>query len=221
LQDIDSILKIKKGRYFSIDFGFDKKKTALLVIDLQNDFLHDDGIYAKYGIDVKRLRAKLKDALKLSNLCKDLGIFVIHIKHVLHTNKKGKAVDIGLFASYARPWLVHEGLRAGTWGSEMLNELGKPDFEVEKNRLSGFHGTCLEVLLRGLNIETLIFSGFSTNLCVESTFRDALIRDFQVIGIKEAMITHDSYLQEASEKNMEIMGHCLSLEKFEEIAYRV
>jgi nicotinamidase-related amidase len=72
--------------------------------------------------------------------------------------------------------------------------------------------------LRDLKIGTLIFSGFATNICVENTFRDAWVRDFRVIGIKEAMITHDPFLEEASEKNMDIMGHCLSLAEFEAIA---
>jgi ureidoacrylate peracid hydrolase len=99
----------------------------------------------------------------------------------------------------------------------MLDELGMPDFDIEKNRASGFYGTYLETLLKDLQIDTLIFSGFATNICVENTYRDAWVRDFRVIGIKEAMITHDPFLQEASETNMDIMGHCLTLDDFEHL----
>ena len=211
-------LKYEKGKYYNVDFEFDVTKSALLVIDLQNDFLHDDGAHARNGVDVRFLREKIPLCVKLSKLCRELEIPIIHLRYVLHPDRTGKAVDVGLFVAGARPWLVHEGLRPGTWGARMLEELGRPDFDVEKNRASGFYGPYLETLLKDLKVDTLLFSGFATNICVENTFRDAWMRDFRVIGIKEAMITHDPFLQEASEKNMDIMGHCLSLSEFEVIA---
>lgn len=211
-------LKYDKGKYYNVEFKFNRKEAALLVIDLQNDFFHDNGVHAKNGVDVMALRIKIPYCVELSHFCRKIGIPVIHIRYVLHPDKTGKAADVGLFVAGARPWLVYEGLRPGSWGAAMLDELGNPDFDIEKNRASGLFGTYLETLLRDLKISTLIFSGFATNICVENTFRDAWVRDFRVIGIKEAMITHDPFLQEASEKNMDIMGHCLSLEQFESIA---
>jgi ureidoacrylate peracid hydrolase len=211
-------LKYEKGKYFNVSFNFVPNKAALLIIDLQNDFLHDKGVHAKNGVDVKTLRLKIPACVKLMNLCRKLKIPIIHIRYVLHPDKTGKAADIGPFAAGARPWLVHEGLRPGTWGAAMLEELKGCDYDFEKTRASGFFGTSLETLLRSLNIDTLIFSGFATNVCVENTFRDGWMRDYTVIGIKEAMITHDPFLQEASEKNMDIMGHCFSLDEFMAIA---
>ena len=211
-------LKYDKGKYYNVEFKFRAAEAALLVIDLQNDFFHDAGIHARNGVDVKSLRLEIPFCVKLSNLCRELAMPIIHIRYVLHPDKTGRAADVGLFVAGARPWLVHDGLRPGTWGAAMLEELGKADFDVEKNRASGFFGTYLETLLREMKISTLIFSGFATNICVENTFRDAFVRDFRVIGIKEAMITHDPFLQEASEKNMDIMGHCFSLAEFESIA---
>lgn len=213
-------LKYEKGKYFNVAFEFVPDKTALLVIDLQNDFLHDNGVHAKNGVDVKSLRLKIPACVKLTNFCSELNIPIIHIRYVLHPDKTGNAADIGPFAAGARPWLVREGLRPGTWGAAMLDELKGCDYDIEKNRASGFYGTYIETLLRNLNIDTLIFSGFATNLCVENTFRDAWMRDFTVIGIKDAMITHDPFLQEASEKNMDIMGHCFSLDEFMAIGRR-
>ena len=207
-------LKYEKGKYFNVSFKVVPAKTALLVIDLQNDFLHDQGVHAKNGVDVKPLRAKIPGCAKLADFCRELNMSIIHIRYVLHPDKTGKAVDIGPFASGARPWLIHEGLRPGTWGAAMVDELQGCDFDFEKIRASGFYGTSLDILLRNLDIDTLLFSGFATNICVENTFRDAWMRDYTVIGIKEAMITHDPFLQEASEKNMDIMGHCFSLEEF-------
>lgn len=206
--------KYEKGQYYAIPFAFNPGKSALLVVDLQNDFLHEKGVHAKNGVDIMGLRRKLPDCVRLADFCRAHRITVIHIRYVLHPDKSGTAVDIGPFAAGARPWLVHEGLRPGTWGAAMVDELQGCDYDIEKTRASGFFGTSLEILLRNLGLDTLIVSGFATNICVESTFRDAWMRDFTVIGIKEAMITHDPALQEASEKNMDIMGHCLSLENF-------
>jgi ureidoacrylate peracid hydrolase len=211
-------LKYEKGKYFNVSFKFIPERTALLVIDLQNDFLHDKGVHAINGVDVKALRNKIPACTKLLNHCRKQHITIIHIRYVLHPDKTGKAADIGPFAAGARPWLVREGLRPGTWGAATVKELAGCDYDIEKNRASAFYGTSLETLLRNLNIDTLLFSGFATNICVECTFRDAWMRDFTVIGIKDAMITHDPVLQEASEKNMDIMGHCLSLDEFMAIA---
>ncbi|MCK5097372.1 MAG: cysteine hydrolase, partial [Desulfobacteraceae bacterium] len=182
-------LKHEKGKYYNVDLSVTLKKCALLIIDLQNDFFHDKGVYMKNGVDVISLRPKIPQCVRLSKRCREIGIPIIHIRYVLHTDKTGRAVDAGMFIEGARPWLVHEGLRAGTWGAQMIDELGTPDFDVEKNRASGFYGTYLETLLKNLKIDTLVFSGFATNICVENTYRDAWVRDFGVIGIKDAMIT--------------------------------
>jgi nicotinamidase-related amidase len=131
-------LKHDKGKYYNVDFKFNRKEAALLVIDLQNDFFHDNGVHAKNGVDVKSLRVKIPYCVELCNLCRRLGIPIMHIRYVLHPDKTGKAADVGLFVTGARPWLVHEGLRPGTWGAAMLDELGNPDFDIEKNRASGF-----------------------------------------------------------------------------------
>ena len=212
-----TVLKSDKGKYFNVKFKVDPARSALLLIDLQNDFFSDKGVHARNGVDVKSLRQKLPACVELSNLCKEQKMLVIHVRYVLHVDKTGRATDIGPFVAGARPWLIDEGLRPGTWGAAVIEELGGCDYDVEKTRASAFFGTYLETLLRCLGIETLIFSGFATNLCVENTFRDAWVRDYTVIGIKDAMITHDEVLQEASERNMDIMGHCLSLEEFKAV----
>jgi len=159
--------KVKKGKYYGVDLRIEPRRIALLVIDLQNDFLHPEGVFARYGVEVGGFRKQLAHVVKLSDLCRQWGIPIIHVKHVIIEDREGKGANIGLFASTARPWLLREGLRPGTWGAEMLSEVGQPDYEIQKQRLSGFFETPLESLLRDLKVEALAFSGFSTNLCVE------------------------------------------------------
>jgi ureidoacrylate peracid hydrolase len=208
-------VNIITGNYSRCDLILRLEEMAVLVIDVQNDFLHPEGVFVKHGIIVNHLASKLEYIVKLITICRNCRIPIIYVKHSIPEDKVGHAINPGLFVSNTRPFLLKEGLRLGTWGIEMLCELGKGDVEIEKQRLSGFFGTHLESYLRYAGITTLVFCGFSTNICVEHTFRDGVIMDFRCIGVKEAMIAHDPQLQEASQKNMEILGHCLSLNDFE------
>jgi ureidoacrylate peracid hydrolase len=80
------------------------------------------------------------------------------------------------------------GLRQGTWGYEILDELdARPeDWYVEKNRLSAFFQTNLELVLRGLDAETVLITGVLTNQCIGATTKDALFRNFKPIVVEEA-----------------------------------
>ena len=86
-----------------------------------------------------------------------------------------------------RPFLKDGGLRQGTWGYEVLEELAPEpeDWYIEKTRLSAFYCTSLEVVLRGLMAETVLFTGVLTNQCVAATTKDAVYRDFKPIVIEE------------------------------------
>jgi ureidoacrylate peracid hydrolase len=87
-----------------------------------------------------------------------------------------------------RPFLRDGGLREGTWGYEILEELGarEDDRFVAKNRLSAFFQTNLELQLRALGAETLLFGGVLTNQCVAATSKDAMFRDFKPVVVEEA-----------------------------------
>jgi nicotinamidase-related amidase len=97
-----------------------------------------------------------------------------------------------------RPFLAEGGLRLGTWGYEILDELTpQPDDRfVEKNRLSAFYATNLELILRALDAETVLFAGVLTNQCVAATSKDAMFRDFKPIVVAEATGTTLPHLHE-------------------------
>jgi nicotinamidase-related amidase len=86
-----------------------------------------------------------------------------------------------------RPFLHEGGLRIGTWGYEVLDELEPraEDWYVHKSRLSAFFQTNLELVLRGLGAETVLITGVLTNQCVGATCKDAMFRDFRPIVVEE------------------------------------
>lgn len=157
-------------------------RTALIVIDPQNDFLHPEGWYALRGVDIEHMRRSIEPTRQLVSACREHDVPIIWTRHGFRD-----AQDGGVLVSL-RPFLRDGGLRVGTWGYEILSELGPSEGDrfVEKNRLSAFFQTNLELQLRALGAETLLFAGVLTNQCVAATSKDAMFRDFKPIVVEEA-----------------------------------
>ena len=125
---------------------------------------------------------------------------------------RGDYLDVGPFSISKR----YKALVKGSWGSEIIDALKPKDTEiiVEKHRYSAFYNTDLEILLRGLGVTSLILTGIATNVCVESTARDAHSRDFEVMVITDCTASSDVQRHRASLLNMnEYFGKTLSLKK--------
>lgn len=157
-------------------------RTALVVIDPQNDFLHDDGWYAQSGVDVSHMQRTIEPTRRLVEAAHAAGVPVIWTRHGFRGEE-----DAGPFF-HLRPFLKDGGLRTGTWGYEVLDGLGaRPDDRyVEKNRLSAFFQTNLELVLRSVGADTVVICGVLTNQCVAATSKDAMFRDFRPIVVEEA-----------------------------------
>ena len=157
------------------------ERTALVVIDPQNDFLHADGWYAKSGVDVSHMQRSIEPTRQLVEACHAADVPVIWTRPGARDHR-----DAGTFL-HLRPFLREGGLRIGTWGYEILDGLGveERDWIVEKQRLSAFFQTNLEIILRGLNIDTVLICGVLTNQCVAATSKDANFRDFKPIVVED------------------------------------
>ena len=167
-------------------------RTAVVVIDPQNDFLHDDGWYAQNGIDISHMQRIIEPTKELLKAARENRIPIVWTRHGTRSD-----VDAGPFFKL-RPFLMDGGLRQDTWGYQVLDELGpeEGDWFVEKTRLSAFYGTNLEVILRGLHAETVVFAGVLTNQCVAATSKDAMYRDFKDIVVEECTGTTLPHLHE-------------------------
>jgi ureidoacrylate peracid hydrolase len=164
-------------KHFGVIPGLNRSELALLVVDMQNDFIHPDGIFAKNGFGGEYRKVIEKNA-EVAELCKANNIPVIYTRQVMTRNRQGESVD-----SYnilqIRPFLKKAGLTLGTWGAEVIQDLPEPDYTIDKQRFSAFYNTHLERLLFGLGVKQLLVTGVVSCLCVEHTFRDAWIRDYQ------------------------------------------
>jgi nicotinamidase-related amidase len=160
-------------------------RTALVLIDPQNDFLDPEGWYAQSGVDISHMRRVIEPIKALVAEARRRDVPVIWTRHGFRDPSDG-----GWIVSL-RPFLQDGGLREDTWGYEVLAELGAlaTDRYVAKNRLSAFYQTNLELQLRALDALTVIFGGVLTNQCVAATTKDAMFRDFKAIVVEEAVGT--------------------------------
>ena len=142
---------------------------------------HPDGHYAQNGIDIGHMRRVIEPIAKLTRVARRRGVPIIWTRHGT------RGVEDGGPFMRLRPFLKDGGLRQNTWGYEILEDLEPQpnDWYVEKTRLSGYFATNLDVILRGLKAETVIFTGVLTNQCVAATSKDASFRDYMPIVVED------------------------------------
>ena len=162
--------------------------TALVIVDMTNDFL-EPGVPQECppGRDIIGRLGELAEA------CRDAGILVLYTSHM----HRADGSDMGRMADRFTH-LVDERRRPvtlveGTPGVEVVNDLApKPgEIVIRKSRYSSFFNTELDTILRVKNISTLIIGGVATNVCCESTARDATFRDYRVIFLSDGNATMD------------------------------
>lgn len=175
-------------------------RTALVAIDMQNDFLHPEGWYARQGIDTAHMRAAIEPTAALVREARAHGVPVVWTRHGFRDLR-----DAGILARH-RPFFEGGGLRQGTWGYGLLEDCGPAEGDrfVDKQRLSAFFGTNLELVLRALGAETVLFCGVLTNQCVAATGKDASFRDLQPIVVREATGTTLPHLHEPALEMMAV-----------------
>jgi biuret amidohydrolase len=151
---------------------------------MQNDFVQEGA-----PIEIPRARAMVPRLNRLLNVCRAHQIPVIYLHHVI----RGGDIDAGRLADHYEAIRNNHAIIAGTPNVEIYDEL-KPqpgDLVVAKPRYSAFYGTDLEAILRSKGIDTLIISGTVTNVCCESTTRDAFSRDDKVIFLSDGNAAGD------------------------------
>jgi nicotinamidase-related amidase len=158
--------------------------TALLIVDLQNDFIHPDGAYARgkaASPQAQALPVKLKP---LADLIRAKGGLVAATQFTLVPGRGGEPL-ISPHLLQMRPFLRRGDFLPGGWGHQVVDTLHPIDIAVEKIAYSAFYQTRLEWLLRKLAIEHLIVCGIVTNGGVASTVRDAHVRDVDVTVLED------------------------------------
>ena len=184
---------------FPYDGNLDPAATALIVIDMQHDFLSEDGYFAKQGYDPSPLRAILPAVSQLISTCRAAGIRVIHTRQ----GYRADMADMTPYEIWRRKQSGMDGtnvLVRGSPGFEIVPEIDVrlEDIIVDKTCNGAFTYTDLEHILRAQGITHLLFTGCTTDVCVHTTLREACDRNFQCLTIADACASGDQYAHEAA-----------------------
>src|SRR6476646_4751521 len=166
--------------------------SALVLGDLQNDFLHRDGAYGRAGQGHPSIAALPARLQPLVAAARRHGVPIVATLFTLVPGRGGEPI-VSPHLKALRPFLAKGDFAPGSWGQQLVDELAPADFTVEKLAYSAFHASRLEWVLRKCGIEQLYFTGIVTNGGVASTVRDAHVREFHctVIGDGCAAFSRD------------------------------
>ncbi|MEM7744062.1 MAG: cysteine hydrolase [Pseudomonadota bacterium] len=162
----------------------DLSKTALLLVDLQNDFIHPDGAYARAGQKSDAIAALPDRIAPLADAIRARGGWIVSTQFTLVPGKQGVPF-ISDHLAKLRPFLTTGDFAPGGWGNRIVDELQPVDIAIEKVAYSAFYQSRLEFALGRAGIDTLIVGGIVTNGGVASTVRDAHVRDFHTIVLSD------------------------------------
>lgn len=170
--------------------------TALLLCDLQNDFLHPDGAYARGGQGAAEISALPARLAPLVASMRAAGGWIVSTHFTLVPGRGGEPF-ISPHLKAVRPFLRQGDFTPGGWGNALVSELGPADLSVEKVAFSAFYQSRLEWILGRAGVRRLWVAGIVTNGGVASTVRDAHVRDLDVTLLSDGCaafdtVTHDT-----------------------------
>jgi nicotinamidase-related amidase len=171
--------------------------TALLIVDLQNDFLHPNGAYARGGATSPAIAALPARLQPLADLVRSHGGLVVATLFTLVPGRGGEPI-IAPHLKALRPFLRKGDFAPGAWGQQQVDELAPADVAVEKIAYSAFYMTRLEWVLRKCGIERLMVGGIVTNGGVASSVRDAHVREFECTVLADGCAAFSQQIHDAA-----------------------
>lgn len=159
-----------------VDFALNPQRTALINVDMQRCFIEDSPIAAPQG------KAVLERINRLADACREAGILVVHTAHVYRQDGSNWGVAAEL-NPVVRTGIVTQGAPTAALHPELV--VGPQDIRLEKCRYGAFQSTDLELILRSRGIDSVIVSGLVTNVCCDTTAREAMQRDFRVFFLSD------------------------------------
>ena len=192
------------------DGHFEAASTAVLIVDLQNDFLHPDGAYGRSGTsspDIAALPGRIRPLL---DTVRQVGGWVVSTQFSLIPGRDG-APFISPHLKKLRPFLTTGDFVPGGWGHALVDELQPADLTVEKVAYSAFYQTRMEFVLSRAGIKTLMVCGIVTNGGVASTVRDAHVRDFNTITLHDGCAAFSPDTHDTAIKALATVGQTMSI----------
>ncbi|GGB43413.1 hypothetical protein GCM10011316_14280 [Roseibium aquae] len=164
--------------------GIVPSRTAVLTIDLQNDFLHPEGAYGRAGQTADQILALPARIRPVIDALRAKGGTYVSAQFTLVPGPGGEPL-IAPHLKKLRPFLAKGDFAPGSFGHDLVNALAPADYTVEKVAYSALYQTRLEYILRATGIDKLIIGGIVTNGGVASTVRDAHLRNFHTILLSD------------------------------------
>jgi ureidoacrylate peracid hydrolase len=198
-------------------YNLNSGNSALIIIDMQNDFCHQDGFYGRnsdlispLGLNPQLVTDGIPKIKPVLEAARQAGFFIAHTQIIRDSVPDAvSAIHEIVPATFEAVSAAPGGasLEPGSWGSEIHDEL-KPlsgEYIVQKRSFSAFYGTDLEVALRRRGITTVILVGTITYACVLHTAFDANVRDFDVIVASDSTLSWDRSLQEPAMRIVDLI----------------
>jgi len=173
------------------------KRTALLTIDLQNDFLHPDGAYGRAGQGCDAIAALPDRIAPIVSALRQCGGIYISAQFTLVPGPGGEPL-IAPHLKALRPFLTQGDFTPGSFGHSLVDTLAPADYTIEKIAYSALYQTRLEYIMRAIGIENLIVGGIVTNGGVASTLRDAHLRNINTLMLTDGCAAFDSQVHDAT-----------------------
>lgn len=182
----------------SLEEFADPKHAALVIVDMQNDFCHPDGLYAQCGKNIGTTAATVPGTVALVRSAQERGVLCVFVRQQTLPNNESDSPAWLRFK--CRDGKRPEYTLKGSWGAEFVDGLtpGPNDLAIEKFRPDAFVKTDIDGHLRARNIQSLIVLGTSTEGCVESTVRGGSYHDYYVMVVSDLVSSCNPVLHEGS-----------------------
>ena len=193
--------------------AFHPPTTALMLIDLQNDFLHPKGAYGRAGHGAPAIAALPARLKPVADAVRAAGGWVVST-HFTLVPGKGREPMISPHLKKLRPFLAKGDFVPGSFGHDLVDELKPVDLSVDKVAYSAFYMSRLEFVLRKAAIETLVFAGIVTNGGVASTLRDAHVRDFATVLLSDGCAAFSDKVHETTVASLAAISPVMTCAEF-------
>lgn len=186
----------------------DPRHTALVVIDMQNDFIADEGLIAREGRDVSQAKEMAKHLPELIKTARAAGVFVVFVRNVYTSDQNFYLSDVWLEQAARKRAGGYTRIpvcEAGSWGGDFYGDV-RPEAHdpiVTKHRYSAFYNTDLDTILRANGIRTVVLTGVVTNVCVETSAREAFVRDYYVVVVNNGTAAYVQADHDMTLKNID------------------
>lgn len=194
--------------------------TALLVIDVQNDFCSEGGVLDQLGNDLRSLKGIVPNVKKVIQSTRSSKVPVIYLRFCRLANHHSESPASLHYLTMRRGFLADKiAAVKGTWGAEIVNEVTPLacDLVIDKQRSSSFYGTNLNLVLKSNKIETVILTGVVSHGCVEATARDAESHDYYIVALEDCIASFKKELHDAAITIMKARYHVVNSDKIIQI----